>query len=538
MKILLIIPPYPIEEYPALSTGSMYLTAMLLGEGHSVEVLDLLISEASREKVERALIGSSPEIVGVTSVTMTFPMAAEILGWVKDCRPDVITLMGGPHVTFAAERSLRECPATDIVVRGEAEITILELVHALASGSDFSPVPGITFRCREEILSTAERPLVGDLDTLPFPAWDRLPLARYRALPAKVGVLSSRGCPYGCIFCVGHRMVGRKGRFRRPERVVDEMSWLAAYGFSSIGIDDDLFTLDHEHAMAVCREIRSRRLPITWHAFARADTVTPDLLQAMREAGCTDICYGIESGSQTILDRIGKRITLTQARNAVKLGQDAGIQILASFILGLPGETRETLKQTDAFARSLGCRFGFHVLAPFPGTRVQAEAEQFGIRILTDRWDLYDANQPVCLTPEIASEDIQAILDKYDGDLLAYYNRQKDRVRSGEASPEEGQEVSLRERREVAWDILRGDLMEKNGRILATFPRERALAELAGKISQHLPFPLDRIRETLQGWTQERLIRCEPAKGGGWQWRWATNEELLDRGKTSSEGVL
>lgn len=537
MKILLIIPPYPIEEYPALSTGSMYLAAMLLGEGHSVEVLDLLISEASREKVERTVIRSSPAIVGVTSVTMTFPMAAEILGWVKDCRPDVITLMGGPHVTFDAERSLRECPAADIVVRGEAEITILELVHALASGGDLSPVPGITFRCGEEILSTGERHLVGDLDTLPFPAWDRLSLARYRALPAKVGVLSSRGCPYGCIFCVGHRMVGRKGRFRRPERVVDEMTWLADYGFSSIGIDDDLFTLDHEHAMAVCREIRSRRLPITWHAFARADTVTPDLLRAMREAGCTDICYGIESGSQEILDRIGKRITLTQARKAVQMGQDAGIQILASFILGLPGETRETLKQTDAFARSLGCRFGFHVLAPFPGTRVRAEAEQFGIRILTDRWDLYDANQPVCLTPEIASEDIQAILDRYDGDIHTICNHQAARVRSGEAHPEEQQEVLLREQRAFAWEVLRGDLIEKHGRLRGTLPKEEAVPVLAQKMRQHLPFPLDRIQDTLRGWVKERLLHCE-ADAEGWRWRWATNEELLDRDKTSSEGVL
>jgi anaerobic magnesium-protoporphyrin IX monomethyl ester cyclase len=255
LRVLFIVPPYPIEEYPALATGSVYLASVLRDQGHSVEVLDLLISEPNPEKVSRAVEEQDPDLVGITSVTMTFPMATRIASWAKEAKSSTIVALGGPHVTFVPERSLMECPEADLIVRGEAEETILELVEALERGRDLREVKGITFREKGGFLSTPDRPLLRDLDSLPPPAWDLLPLARYRVLRGKVGVLSSRGCPYGCIFCVGHKMVGKKGRFRDPAKVVDEMEWLAKRGFTSIGIDDDLFTLRRGHALAICEEL-------------------------------------------------------------------------------------------------------------------------------------------------------------------------------------------------------------------------------------------------------------------------------------------
>jgi radical SAM superfamily enzyme YgiQ (UPF0313 family) len=529
LKILFIIPPYPIEEYPALSTGSMYLAAVLQREGHEVEVLDLLLSEPTRGKVESALASFSPHMVGVTSVTMTFPIAAEIVGWVKRARPDALTVLGGPHVTFASERSLRECPAADVVVRGEGEETILDLTDRLSGNGDLSRVEGLAFRDNGSVRVTPGRPLVTNLDALPFPAWDKHPLARYRALLGKVGVLSSRGCPHGCIFCVGQQMVGRKGRYRDPHSVVDEIQWLADRGFSSIGLDDDLFTKKKAHALAVCEEIRARHLPVTWHAFARVDTVTPEILKAMAEAGCTDILYGVESGSQEILDRIGKRITLEQVRKAVRMGEEAGIRIFASFILGLPGETRETLQATAQFARSLGCQYGFHVLSPFPGTRVREEAAQMGIRILSDRWDHYDANHVVTLTPGVHPEDIQRILGEYDAGIEAYSRVQEENVRRGRASTRDRDDVAKRAFRPLAWEILKRDLVEKHGRVPQPLPPRDSLAYLALEMSQKLPFSFGQVRETLEKWEAEGVLRCEP-NGSGWRWRWATNEELGGKG--------
>jgi radical SAM superfamily enzyme YgiQ (UPF0313 family) len=332
-------------------------------------------------------------------------------------------------------------------------------------------------------------------------------------------------------------MVGRKGRFRTPRLVVDEMEWLAGCGFSSIGIDDDLFTLDHGHAVSICEEINRRRSTFTWHAFARVDTVTPDLLHTMKDAGCTDICYGVESGSQPILDKIGKRITLDQVRRAVKMGEEAGINILASFILGLPGETRETLSETAAFASSLGCRYGYHVLAPFPGTRVRDEADYFDIRILTDQWDLYDADRPVSLTPSIEPEDILAVLERYDRDLTHYCESQENRVRLGIADPQEIQEVGLRHHRILAWEILRRDIIEKKGMLRGNYPREELLPRLIDELSTAVDAPKDRIKTLCSSWVRDGLLRYA-FTADGCRWRWATTEEILHPEKAPAEAAL
>lgn len=526
MKVLFIVPPYPIEEYPALATGSVYLAANLRAHGHQVQVLDLLVSEPRKDKVEQALDLEKPDLVGITSVTMTFPMASRIASWVRQARPEAIIALGGPHVSFVPDRSLTECPEADLVVRGEAEETLLELADVLEKDWSLHSVRGITFRENGETVSTPPRPLIKDLDGLPQPAWDLLPIARYRVLEGKVGVLSSRGCPYGCVFCVGQRMVGHKGRFRSPEKVVEEMQWLALRGFSSIGIDDDLFTLKKSHALGVCGELLSRKLPITWHAFARVDTVTPELLRAMSQAGCTDLLYGVESGSQEVLDKIGKGITLEQVRKAVRMGREAGIRVFASFVLGLPGETKRSLRATVQFARSLGCQYGFHVLSPFPGTRIWEESQAMGITILTEKWDHYDANRVVTLTGDIAPQDVEEILKEYNDGISRYCRIQEEKVRSGQASWEERREVERRTFRPLAWEILRQDLLEKLGYVKEPIPKTEAFLQVCLRLSQRLAFSFAQVTEAMHRWAEQGLLKGDPM-AGGWLWRWATNEELI-----------
>lgn len=528
MRVLFIVPPYPIEEYPALATGSVYLASVLRDQGHSVKVLDLLISEPNPEKVSRAVEEQDPDLVGITSVTMTFPMATRIASWAKEAKSSTIVALGGPHVTFVPERSLMECPEADLIVRGEAEETILELVEALEKGRDLREVKGITFREKGGFLSTPDRPLLRDLDSLPPPAWDLLPLARYRVLRGKVGVLSSRGCPYGCIFCVGHKMVGKKGRFRDPAKVVDEMEWLAKRGFTSIGIDDDLFTLRRGHALAICEELASRRLPITWHTFARVDTVDEELLGAMAKAGCTDLLYGVESGSQEILDGIGKKITLEQVRKAVRMAENAGIRVFASFILGLPGETRDSLKLTRDFARSLGCKYGFHVLAPFPGTKIWENPQAFGMKILTERWDHYDANRVITLTDGLSPRDVERILEEYDQGISRYCYVQEKKVMDGIASAQEIEEVRLRNViRPLAWEILRRDLLEKEGLIKGSISRDEAFGELCSRLSERVPFSKEQVSDAMGEWGREGLLKAQRISDG-WLFRWASNEELVN----------
>ncbi len=515
----------------------MYLASVLRDHGHSVEVLDLLISEPRPEKLSLTVKEHDPDLVGITSVTMTFPMATRIASWTKEAKSSAIVALGGPHVTFVPERSLTECPEADLVVRGEAEETILELVEALDEGRDLREVRGITFRDGGGFFSTPERPLLRELDSLPPPAWDLLPLARYRVLRGKVGVLSSRGCPYGCIFCVGHKMVGKKGRFRDPAKVVDEMEWLAKRGFTSIGIDDDLFTLKRSHALAICEELKSRRLPITWHTFARVDTVDEELLGAMAEAGCTDLLYGVESGSQEILDRIGKKITLEQVRKAVRMAENAGIRVFASFILGLPGETRDSLKLTSDFARSLGCKYGFHVLSPFPGTKIWEDPKAFGIRILTERWDHYDANRVITLTDGVNPREVERILEEYDQGISRYCSVQEKKVMDGIASAEEIEEVRLRNViRPLAWEILRRDLLEKEGLLKGSTSQDEAFEELCSKLSQQTPFSKEQVLDAMEEWRREGLLKAQRISDG-WLFRWASNEELLDDSRAQNGGT-
>jgi hypothetical protein len=207
------------------------------------------------------------------------------------------------------------------------------------------------------------------------------------------------------------------------------------------------------------------------------------------------------------------------------MASDAGIRIFASFILGLPGETRQTLRATAEFAKSLGCQYGFHVLSPFPGTRLREEADRFGIRILTDRWDQYDANHVVTLTPGLSPSDVEEILEEYDAGIAAYCGVQEEHFRQGTAPPQERYEVWLRGFKPVAWEILRKDLVEKHGRVNGPVPPAQALPLLAERLARHLTFPAARVREALELWVQEGVLRADPA-GEGHRWRWARNDEL------------
>ena len=181
-------------------------------------------------------------------------------------------------------------------------------------------------------------------------ARDLLPLPRYLAFDAHASIVTSRGCPYECIFCSAPAWTGRSVRYRNPSLCVDEIEELAALGFTEISIEDDLFTLYRKHFLAVCNEILRRDTGIRWNAFSRVDTITPEIVETMARAGCQAICFGVESGNQEQLDLVKKNSNLAKVREAMRMTQDVGISALASFIIGLPGETEATLRKTVEFA--------------------------------------------------------------------------------------------------------------------------------------------------------------------------------------------
>lgn len=339
------------------------------------------------------------------------------------------------------KKTLSENAFVDYIVRGEGEVTCTELLEALDSRASLENIAGISYRSNGAVVHNPDRPFIKDINVLPLPAVDLVPLSKYRALGFPITMVTSRGCPHECIFCVGRRMVGRRVRYFDVKRVVDEFETLSGMGFSVICIVDDLFTTNKARCMEICDEILRRGISHLWSAFSRVDTVSEELLGRMKAAGCMGLCFGIESGNQAILDRIKKKTSLEKCKRAAALCHEAGIDPWMSFILGLPGETPETVRETLEFGKALSESHGFHILTPFPGTEVRDRCEEYGIRILTDDWDRYDANQSVSAMGSIPPEEIDRAVEGFNAEILAYVEKIDRRKKAGELLTSREEEI-------------------------------------------------------------------------------------------------
>ena len=522
MRVLLISTPYPLEENPIPSLSLSYLAGVLQREGIEVQILDLLVAQYTGDKIRRKLEEYQPQVVGATCVTLNYPTAARILKVCKDFDPGIVTVIGGPHATFALKETLLRAPWIDVVVIREGERTLVELIRAVERGTGFGQVAGIAFREDKKVVITEPRPPIENLDELPFPARHLLPISKYRALGAPCNLITSRGCPYGCIFCSGRRIFGRKVRFRHPKLVVDELEAIHnELGFDRINIVDDTFTVNHRHARDICDEILRRNLNIQWTVFARVDTVTRDLLEIMKEAGCTYLLFGVESGSQQILNTIKKGITVDAVRKGVKVTTEAGIEVFASFILGLPGESPETARESVALAAELrseyGAKYGFHLLSPLPGTELYEKAEDYGLRILTRNWAKYNANEPITETATMSTDAVREIIAEYDRAVAYAWDEMKRLVEAGD--PLHKEEVEEKLSQEFVWRLLKGDVIEKLGRIKASHPGD-AEEKLAQRVGQRLALPLPVAQREMGRLVQQGTVKCE-AGSEGFIWKWS-----------------
>jgi len=519
----LIVPPHALEEHPTPPLSLGYLAGILLSHGIEVEILDLLTSKPSLAKVRRRLEEYQPQMVGITSVTMNFPAAARILKVCKEFDPRITTVIGGPHVSFALEDTFRRAPWIDVVAVGEGDMTVVDLVSALDIHADLRQVTGVAFQCDGKIVKNGHRPLVRLLDDLPFPARHLLPLSRYRALGASCSVISSRGCPYGCIFCSAPRMFGRKVRFRSPELVVDEIEFVHRdLGFDRVNIVDDTFTLNHSHTQAVCREIIRRNLSLEWNAYSRVDTLDRDTLELMREAGCTFLVFGIESGSQEILNTIKKGITPGKVRNGIKLTSEVGIRSFASFVLGLPGETPKTAYESLALARDLfenyGVQYGFHFLSPLPGTELFEEPERFGLRIFTKNWARYNANEPITEATPGSLATVREIVADYDRDIERAWIAISEKAQAGDQASTEA--LRIRQTGQFVWRLLKEDAIEKLPMVRGNGTPRQAEEKLIQLLSKRMGIPVDIARYEVGRLLQKGFLKQDSSDGGS-VWRWA-----------------
>jgi radical SAM superfamily enzyme YgiQ (UPF0313 family) len=527
MRVLLINPYYPISETPSPPLGLAYLAAALEQTGAQVKILDYVVYPYRRDTLESVLKEFKPQVAGATAVSMTYDHARQVLGDVKAIDPEILTVMGGPHVTFCAQETLQSFTELDAVVIGEGEETLVELLRAVKCDRNLDTINGLAYRAGSKIVTTAKRKWVKDLDSLPFPARHLLPLGRYRALGMPISMTSSRGCPYKCIFCVGRKMGGVKVRYHSAGRVADDLQSLADLKFHQINIADDLFTANQNHCLAVCEEILKRELEINWTSFARVDTVSEKLLSKMKAAGCTAVSFGIESANPTILNTIQKGITLEQVRNAIRLCRRVGISPYASFILGLPGETPQTIKETAEFAANLqqeGLAYGFHILAPFPGTEVRAQSDRLGIRILTDDWSRYDANRAVVETATVNHRMLDAVVVDWEDQYNRYLGHIHKNIQSGTATDDEVSQLKNLEHTVTLYDLMMQNQIEECGllplaAVGSEISIEKGLEILIDRITHSSDMDPNKLKVTLQRVVEDGNLKLYH-KDGKLKWEW------------------
>lgn len=353
--------------------GLAIIAAVLERNGYQVSVVDANALRLTPEQIPP--LTADADIVGLTAMTPSINTALKIARRIKSVKPDLPVVLGGPHATLLAEETLVAAPEVDIIVRGEAEETIIELLQALAEGRPLDKVAGITFRKDDKVVNTAASSGVTDLDSLPFLAYHLLPWRKYRphpphgrALPFAVSI-TSRGCPYHCAYC-SKPIFGNQFRAQSPKRVIEEIIFYQEkYGVREIAFYDDVFTLQKERAYQIADEMIKRNLKLYWTCETRVNLVDKELLKHMKQAGCYAIAYGIESASPEILDTVSKGITLQQVEEAVAITREVGMQTIGYFMLGSPGETPQTIRQTIDFARKLKLDFAqFSLATPFPCT--------------------------------------------------------------------------------------------------------------------------------------------------------------------------
>jgi anaerobic magnesium-protoporphyrin IX monomethyl ester cyclase len=397
VKIALVNPPPPrgaFVHYQNPLIGLAYMAAVLKKNGYEVSVLDCPALNMTYDGLGQEILRFEPDIVGITSVTVTFASALKAARDIKQSYPKALIVFGGPHVTVLDEQILREQPEIDVIVRGEGEITLLELAR-LASESklgDLSDVAGLTFRKDGLVARTPDRPFIQNLDELPFPAYEFFQLDKYRRFGRLVlPIITSRGCAFRCSFCLAPRMAGKRFRARSPKNVVDELEWLKnTYKPDAFTFHDETFTHNKNRVFEICEEMKLRNIRLPWDCSTRVDQISKELLAEMRSANCQHVSFGIESGSQKILDAMRKGVRVEQNAEAIKWARDVGITVSVSVILGYPGETPAMLQETLDFIRKTEPDDVLMSLAtPYPGIELYDVIKNLGWR-MSEGWSHCD----------------------------------------------------------------------------------------------------------------------------------------------------
>ena len=430
MKVTFLNPPQTNSKYKFLgvvapSLGIGYMAAVLEKNGYDVDVLDASALELTYDEIGEEILKRNPDIVSISALTPTIGVALDSADKIKQVKPDTIVVLGGYHPTFEYESVLEE-PSVDVVVRGEGEYTFLDLVRTVENGGDLADVQGLAFHDENNfsLVVTPDRPIIEDLDELPFPAFHLFPMEKYRILNITTNVatiITTRGCPMQCSFCSSAALHGHHLRRRSPENVCDEIEVrLNEQNIDTIAFMDDTFTLNKKFVRDFCAEIKRRNLKFWWGCTSRVDTLDEELLQLMKDSGCITIFIGVESADQQMLEKMNKNITVSKTESAFRLARKVGIRTIASCVIGMPEDTKESMKKTIDFVKRLNPNYALYSLAtPYPGTRFYNETFKKNLIQIKD-WSKYTLIDPVLETIDCSSKELRSIQKKA---FLKFYLR-------------------------------------------------------------------------------------------------------------------
>ena len=407
MKVLLINPPRIneimgnnpsiIEEERGYNPplGLLYIAAFMERHTkHNVTVIDSQVDKLDYSSLQEKITSIRPDVVGITAMTMTMVDVINTANVVKEINNTIKVVLGGPHVNLFPDETIM-LKNVDYLVLGEGEVVFTNLINAIDERAELRKIPGLVFEDNGEIINTGKRPMISNLDELPFPARHLVPYKKYTSLLSKGGVvttvITSRGCPFKCSFC-NRPHLGKIFRARSSVNVVDELEACTKLGIYEFLIYDDTFTVNKKRVIDICDEIIRRKLNIGWDIRARVDTVNEEVIAHLKKAGCQGIHYGVEAGTEKILKILNKGITINQVKEVFNLTRKYEIPILAYFMIGSPKETLEDIYQTFKVMKDLNPDYvHLTVLTPFPGTKIYFDGLRNGV-IEKDYWREFAKN--------------------------------------------------------------------------------------------------------------------------------------------------
>ncbi len=393
-----------------------YATALLKKENKDVKLIDAIAEGIQEQQLICGIESFNPDLIVIEVSTPSFKNDLRIACDIHRNLSGSQIAICGPHASVFPEEILSKYDFIDYILIGEYEYTLLDLVNYLETNLSLESILGLAYRYGSKVLVNNNRPAIDNLDNLPWPERKEVPIYKYNdgfaGLPyPNVQMLSSRGCPFQCTYCLWPQTMYKEHRYRKrnPVNVVDEMeSLIREFGFKAIYFDDDIFNLDRNHVLDICDEIKKRNIHILWAVMARADLMEEDLLLTMASCGLYAIKYGVESADQNILDSCKKNANLDKIRRVIKFTKSLCIKVHLTFCLGLPGESAHTINKIVDFIQDVNPdTTQFSYATPFPGTVLFESLEKKGYLSSKD-WSDYDGNHKcIVCTQELSLEDLE-----------------------------------------------------------------------------------------------------------------------------------